>query len=68
MEIVIITLLIAFLIVEILNNVRIYEIQRKLNKKETVKMTEEEKRKMEELKKNFDNLMNYDENIAMKRK
>ena len=68
MEIVMITLLIAFIIVEILNNIRIYEIQRKLNKKETVKMTEEEKRKMEELKKNFDNLMNYDENIAMKRK
>ena len=68
MEIVMITLLIAFLIVEILNNVRIYELQRKLKKKETVKMTEEEKRKMEELKKNFDNLMNYDENIAMKRK
>lgn len=68
MEMVMITLLIAFLIVEILNNVRIYELQRKLKKKETVKMTEEEKRKMEELKKNFDNLMNYDENIAMKRK
>lgn len=68
MEIVMITLLIAFILVEILNNKRILDLQKRLNEKEKVKLTRQQKQKMDEMKRNFDNLMNYDENIAMKRK
>ena len=68
MEIVIIILFIAFLGVEILNNRRIYELQKKLNEKEKVKLSRDQKKKMEAVKKSFDNLMDYDEDIAMKRK
>ena len=63
-----ITLLIAFILVEILNNKRILDLQKRLNEKEKVKLTRQQKQKMDEMKRNFDNLMNYDENIAMKRK
>ena len=68
MEIVIIILFIAFIGVEILNNKRIYDLQKKLNEKEKVKLSREQKKKMEAVKKSFDNLMEYDEDIAMKRK
>lgn len=68
MEIAIIILLVAFIVVEILNNKRIYDLQKKLNEKEKVKLTRDQKKKMEAMKKSFDNLMNYDEQIAMKRK
>ena len=68
MEIAIIILLSAFIVVEILNNKRIYDLQKKLNEKEKVKLTRDQKKKMEAMKKSFDNLMNYDEQIAMKRK
>lgn len=68
MEIVLIVLIVAFLIVEILNNMRIWEIQKKMNEKEKVKLTREQKKKMETIKSSFDNLMEYDEQIAMKRK
>lgn len=68
MEIAILILLIAFTIVEILNNVRIWELQKRLNKRETEKLTNAQKRKMEAMKTSFDNLMNYDEDVAMKRK
>ena len=68
MEITIIILFIAFLGIEILNNKRIYELQKKLNEKEKVKLSKDQKRKMEAVKKSFDNLMEYDEEIAMKRK
>ena len=68
MEIVLIVLIVAFLIVEILNNKRIWDIQKKLNEKEKVKLTRKQKEKMETIKSSFDNLMEYDEQIAMKRK
>ena len=62
------TLIVSFLVVEILNNIRIWEIQKQLHKKEITKLTREEKKKMEQMKSSFDNLMKYDEEIAMKRK
>ena len=68
MEIVLIVLIVAFLIVEILNNKRIWDIQKKLNEKEKVKLTRKQKEKMETIKSSFDNLMEYDEQIAMTRK
>ncbi|MBQ6628571.1 MAG: hypothetical protein IJI98_11210 [Methanosphaera sp.] len=68
MEIFIAILLIAFIAVEILNNKRLWDLEKKINEKEKIKLTQKQKKKMEELKKNFDNLMEYDENIAMKRK
>ena len=37
-------------------------------KKPEVKLNEQEKRKMEAIKASFNNLMEYDEQIAMKRK
>ena len=68
MEIFIAILLIAFIALEILNNKRLWDLEKKINEKEKIKLTQKQKKKMEELKKNFDNLMEYDENIAMKRK
>lgn len=68
MTIVIVILLIAFISVEILNNKRLWDLEKKLNSQEKVKLTNEQKRKMEEMKSSFDNLMKYDEEIAMKRK
>ena len=68
MEIILITLIISFLVVEILNNIRIWEIQKQLHKKEINKINKDQKKKMEAMKKSFNNLMEYDEEIAMKRK
>lgn len=68
MAIVIVILLIAFISVEILNNKRLWDLEKKVNSQEKVKLTKEQKRKMEEMKSSFDNLMKYDEEIAMKRK
>lgn len=67
MEIVLIVLIISFLVVEILNNKRIYDLQKKITK-EKVKLSNSDKKKMEAMKNSFNNLMEYDEDIAMKRK
>ena len=68
MAIVIVILLVAFISVEILNNKRLWDLEKKMNSQEKVKLTKEQKQKMEEMKSSFDNLMKYDEEIAMKRK
>ncbi len=60
--IIVITLLIT---IEILNSRKIAELEAK---KPEVKLTNAEKKKMEAMKKSFNNLMEYDEDIAMKRK
>lgn len=60
--IIVITLLIT---IEILNSRKIAELEAK---KSEVKLTNAEKKKMEAMKKSFNNLMEYDEDIAMKRK
>lgn len=60
--IIVITLLIT---IEILNSRKIAELEAK---KPEVKLTNAEKKKMEAMKKSFNNLMEYDEQIAMKRK
>lgn len=68
MKIAIVILLIAFIAVEILNNKRLWDLEKKFNEKEKVKLTQKQKQKMEEMRKSFNNLMEYDEDIAMKRK
>ena len=68
MEIFIAILLIAFIAVEILNNKRLWDLEKKFNNQEKAKLTQKQKRKMEEMRKSFNNLMEYDEEIAMKRK
>ena len=68
MEIFISILLIAFIAVEILNNKRLWDLEKKFNNQEKAKLTQKQKRKMEEMRKSFNNLMEYDEEIAMKRK
>ena len=68
MEIAIVILLVAFIAVEILNNKRLWDLEKKFNNQERAKLTQKQKQKMEEMKKSFDNLMEYDEDIAMKRK
>lgn len=68
MEIAIVILLIAFIAVEILNNKRLWDLEKKFNNQEKVKLTQKQKKKMEEMRKSFNNLMEYDEDIAMKRK
>lgn len=60
--IIVVTLLIT---IEILNSRKIAELEAK---KSEVKLTNAEKKKMEAMKKSFNNLMEYDEDIAMKRK
>lgn len=60
--IIVMTLLIT---IEILNSRKIAELEAK---KPEVKLTNAEKKKMEAMKKSFNNLMEYDEDIAMKRK
>jgi predicted Holliday junction resolvase-like endonuclease len=67
MEFLILLVLIAFLVVEGVNNKRIYELRKRMEKPE-VKLSNEEKRKMEAIKTSFNNLMEYDEQTAMKRK
>ncbi len=68
MKVFIVILLIAFIAVEILNNKRLWDLEKKFNSQEKIKLTNKQKKKMEEMKSSFDNLMNYDEEIAMKRK
>lgn len=68
MEIFIAILLIAFISVEILNNKRLWDLEKKFNNQEKVKLTHKQKQKIEEMRKSFNNLMEYDEDIAMKRK
>lgn len=68
MKIAIVILLIAFIAVEILNNKRLWDLEKKINNQEKVKLTQKQKQKMEEMRKSFNNLMEYDEDIAMKRK
>ena len=65
MEIFLLLVIIAFLVIEGINNKRIYEIRKE---KPEVKLNEQEKQKMEAIKTSFNNLMEYDEQIAMKRK
>lgn len=67
MEIFLLLVIIAFLVIEGINNKRIYELKKSMEKPE-VKLNEQEKRKMEAIKTSFNNLMEYDEQIAMKRK
>ena len=67
MEIFLLLIIIAFLVIEGINNKRIYELKKSMEKPE-VKLNEQEKRKMEAIKTSFNNLMEYDEQIAMKRK
>ena len=67
MEFLILLVLIAFLVIEGVNNKRIYELRKRIEKPE-VKLSNEEKRKMEAIKTSFNNLMEYDEQTAMKRK
>jgi predicted Holliday junction resolvase-like endonuclease len=67
MEFLILLVLIAFLVIEGVNNKRIYELRKRMEKPE-VKLSNEEKRKMEAIKTSFNNLMEYDEQTAMKRK
>lgn len=68
METFIIILLIAFIAVEILNNRRLWDLEKRFNNQEKAKLTQKQKKKMEEMRKSFNNLMEYDEDIAMKRK
>ena len=68
METFIVILLIAFIAVEILNNKRLWDLEKRFNNQEKVKLTQKQKKKMEEMRKSFNNLMEYDEDIAMKRK
>lgn len=67
MEIFLLLVIVAFLVIEGINNKRIYELRKSMEKPE-VKLNEQEKRKMEAIKTSFNNLMEYDEQIAMKRK
>lgn len=60
MEIINTLLLIALIVVIILD-------KKPQKKPEKVKLTREEKEKMEQAKKSFENLMNYDEKQAMRK-
>ena len=68
METFIVILLIAFIAVEILNNKRLWDLEKRFNNQEKAKLTQKQKKKMEEMRKSFNNLMEYDEDVAMKRK
>lgn len=68
METFIVILLISFIAVEILNNKRLWDLEKRFNNQEKAKLTQKQKKKMEEMRKSFNNLMEYDEDIAMKRK
>lgn len=68
METFIVIMLIAFIAVEILNNKRLWDLEKRFNNQEKAKLTQKQKKKMEEMRKSFNNLMEYDEDIAMKRK
>ena len=64
MEFFLLIVIVLILFIEVMNSKKI----QKLEKKPEVKLNEQEKRKMEAIKTSFNNLMEYDEQIAMKRK
>ena len=64
MEFFLLIVIALILVIEVMNSKKI----QKLEKKPEVKLNEQEKRKMEAIKASFNNLMEYDEQIAMKRK
>ena len=64
MEFFLLIVIVLILVIEVMNSKKI----QKLEKKPEVKLNEQEKRKMEAIKASFNNLMEYDEQIAMKRK
>ena len=64
MEFFLLIVIALILVIEVMNSRKI----QKLEKKPEVKLNEQEKRKMEAIKTSFNNLMEYDEQIAMKRK
>ena len=64
MEIFLLIVIALILVIEVMNSKKI----QRLEKKPEVKLNEQEKRKMEAIKTSFNNLMEYDEQTAMKRK
>lgn len=64
MEIFLLIVIALILVIEVMNSRKIQQLE----KKPEVKLNEQEKKKMEEIKTSFNNLMEYDEQIAMKRK
>ncbi len=65
MEIFLLIVIALILTIEVLNSRKIAELQAK---KPEVKLSNAEKKKMEAMKASFNNLMEYDEDVAMKRK
>ena len=64
MEIFLLIVIALILVIEVMNSRKIQQLE----KKPEVKLNEQEKRKMEAIKASFNNLMEYDEQTAMKRK
>jgi uncharacterized membrane protein len=64
MEIFLLIVIALILVIEVMNSRKIQQLE----KKPEVKLNEQEKRKMEAIKTSFNNLMEYDEQTAMKRK
>jgi uncharacterized membrane protein len=64
MEIFLLIVIALILVIEVMNSRKIQQLE----KKPEVKLNEQEKKKMEAIKTSFNNLMEYDEQIAMKRK
>jgi len=64
MEIFLLIVIALILVIEVMNSKKIQQLE----KKPEVKLNEQEKRKMEAIKTSFNNLMEYDEQTAMKRK
>jgi uncharacterized membrane protein len=64
MEIFLLIVIALILVIEVMNSKKIQQLE----KKPEVKLSNEEKRKMEAIKTSFNNLMEYDEQTAMKRK
>ncbi len=65
MEFFLLIVIALILTIEVLNSRKIAELQAK---KPEVKLSNAEKKKMEAMKASFNNLMEYDEDVAMKRK
>ena len=64
MEIFLLIVIALILVIEVMNSKKIQQLE----KKPEVKLSREDKKKMEAIKTSFNNLMEYDEQIAMKRK
>lgn len=64
MEFFLLIVIALILVIEVMNSRKIQQLE----KKPEVKLNEQEKRKIEAIKTSFNNLMEYDEQIAMKRK